>query len=94
MLVFGMLNSQREAIHRFQNGMFDLRRAKVDVELLDGEKVEVDAGVYVWNRDPGSLVAIEERAWRVEDAMESEWFQYIVKRAEGEEKLLLKEHVL
>ncbi|KAF2465818.1 uncharacterized protein BDR25DRAFT_306558 [Lindgomyces ingoldianus] len=88
LLVFGMLESQRKAIHRFENNMFDLRRTKVEVELEGGGKVIIDAGVYVWNQSPDRLIQKEDREWKVEDLMGSAWFNSIVKRAEDEEKLL------
>ncbi|KAF2245024.1 hypothetical protein BU26DRAFT_522714 [Trematosphaeria pertusa] len=88
MLVFGMLDSQRRAIHKFENGMFDLRRTEAEIELQGGERVVIEVGVYVWNRSPESLVKLEERKWKIEDLMGSEWFNAIIKRAEEEERLL------
>ncbi|KAF2105922.1 hypothetical protein BDV96DRAFT_591789 [Lophiotrema nucula] len=88
MLVFGMLDSQRRAIHRFENSMFDLRRTNAEIELMDGHKMIVDTGVYVWNREPGRLVSRDVKCWRLEDLMESSWFNFNIRSAEEEEKLL------
>ncbi|KAF2270019.1 hypothetical protein CC78DRAFT_528533 [Lojkania enalia] len=88
MLVFSMLDAQRRAIHQFENGMFDLKRTEVEIELKDGKKVVVDAGVYVWNQSPNRLVAREDRAWKVEDLLGSSWFTGIIKKAEVEENFL------
>ena len=84
MLLFGMLEGQRKAIHRFEGGMFDLRRTKVEIELKGGEKLELDAGVYVWNGERGMLGGREEK-WSIEGLLGSRWFTNVVKRAEGEE---------
>ncbi|KAF2735911.1 hypothetical protein EJ04DRAFT_511370 [Polyplosphaeria fusca] len=87
-LVFGMLDSQRRAIHRFENNMFDLRRTKAEIELKDGERVTMDTGVYVWNQEPDRLVKKEETEWRVEHLIGSSWFNGIIQRAEEEEMML------
>jgi len=88
MMVFGMLDSQRKAIHTFEGGMFDLRRVKVEVELVGGETIEHEAGVYVWNRSEDFLVPTEERTWEVGNLLESKWFSKVISGAAGEEKLL------
>ncbi|KAF2198044.1 hypothetical protein GQ43DRAFT_443692 [Delitschia confertaspora ATCC 74209] len=88
MLLFGMLDSQRRALHRFENGMFDLRRAKVSFFLQDGEEAEIEAGVYVWNRGRNRLVPNEQQEWKVEDLVQSAWFGRVISRAEEEERTL------
>ncbi|KAF2497802.1 hypothetical protein BU16DRAFT_606525 [Lophium mytilinum] len=93
MLVFGMLDSQRKALHAFQGSMFDLRRVKVEVELVGGGVVECEAGIYVWNRGEGSLVTTEEREWGIGDLMGSEWFAKVIAGTVEEERLLGLEEV-
>ncbi|OCL07805.1 hypothetical protein AOQ84DRAFT_294388, partial [Glonium stellatum] len=88
MLVFGMLDSQRRAIHAFENGMFDLRRVDVQVELRDGSTITHEAGVYVWSQEETKLVPPEERRWSPSDLMQSEWFLANIALARAEEEQL------
>lgn len=86
-LLFGMLEEQRRRIHRFEGGMFDLRRAKVQFDGKEGEIFEIDAGVYVWNQARSELCGEEEgETWRVEDLMASVWFGRVIRGAEEEER--------
>ena len=88
MVVFGMLDSQRKAIHAFENGMFDLRRVNVEIELQDGSKMTHEAGIYVWNQSESLLVPPEQKQWSPSSLMQSQWFLSNITLARAEEEQL------
>ena len=88
MVVFGMLDSQRKAIHAFENGMFDLRRVNVEIELQDGSKMTHEAGIYVWNQAESRLVPPEQKQWSPSSLMQSQWFLSNIALARAEEEQL------
>ena len=88
MVVFGMLDSQRKAIHAFENGMFDLRRVNVEIELQDRSKMTHEAGIYVWNQAESQLVPPEQKQWSPSSLMQSQWFLSNIALARGEEEQL------
>ena len=68
-LVFGLTPSQRKSIDRFESGLYNLTRAKVEIELLGdrgSSKTEVEAEVYVWGGDRDDLLEAEEKSWSFE----------------------------
>jgi hypothetical protein len=86
MMVFGMPESQRARIHRFEGGMFDLRRVSVDLELADGKLAKHDAGVYIWNGSESKLVPREEKIWSPDTLLGSNWHRKNISLAAKEEE--------
>lgn len=52
--------------------MFDLKLASVEIELIDGNEIRQDVGVYVWNRDHSKLCP-KSKKWSPEILLSSEW---------------------
>jgi gamma-glutamylcyclotransferase (GGCT)/AIG2-like uncharacterized protein YtfP len=87
MVVFGIEDKARKSIHRFEGGMFDLRKCSVVVDI-DGEVGEIECGVYIWNGDKEKMVPIQEREWSLRDLIESEWHLGNMKAFREEEMIL------
>jgi hypothetical protein len=91
MLIFGIPDRARADIHRFENGMFDLRKVKGVCELDSGELESVTCAVYVWNKGMEGLVGREERLWSIRELMVSAWHLRNLETARREE-LRLSSH--
>jgi hypothetical protein len=88
MVVFGIADSERERIHVFQSGMFELRRVKAIIELAQGSLSTIECAMYVWKGSSDDLVPTEERQWKIGDLMESSWHLENLKAFENEERKL------
>lgn len=86
MMVFGIADSQRARVHRFEGGMFDLRRVTVQMELKDGSMWNHEAGVYVWNRAESRLLPLAEKKWSPDMLLTSQWHLRVISRTAKEEE--------
>ena len=87
MLLFGVPEPQRQRLHAFQNDMFDLSRATVELELKDGSKMFHEALTYVWNGPSSELVSPHVKAFSPSDMFQSQWLSDIFRRVQVEEDL-------
>ena len=89
MVLFGLHDSQRRRLHKFQNGMYDLKKDVVEIELCDGTKIAHEAGVYVWNRGMERLIPLWHKIWSPSEFMKTEFYRnLIVDFAEEEDALI------
>jgi hypothetical protein len=88
MLIFGLNNADRKAMHAFQSGMYDLSRVTVEIELQDSTKEFHEALAYVWNGPLAELVPLENRSWSPSDMLRGEWMSSILELVEHEEAAL------
>jgi hypothetical protein len=89
MALFGLSGSQREALHNFQNGMFDLNRATIEISFLNGSKSLVEALVYVWNGSSSDLVSLNDRQWSASAMLRSKWLSDIIESVSREDASLI-----
>lgn len=85
MAVFGLHDSQRQSIHRFQGGMFDFKRAIIEVEMFEGIVMPLEVGVYVWNRSDDYLIPTELATWDPNEMLRSDWLRSIFENVRPEE---------
>jgi hypothetical protein len=50
MVLFG-LHDQHQKIHEFRRGLLDLTKETVKIELSDGDHMQLDVDLHVWNGD-------------------------------------------
>jgi hypothetical protein len=85
MAVFGLHNSQRQSIHRFQGGMLDFKRAIIEVKMLEGTVMPLEVGVYVWNRSDDDLIPTELATWDPDEMLRNDWLRSIFELVRPEE---------
>jgi len=85
MAVFGLHDSQRQSIHRFYGGMFDFKRAIIEIEMFEGVVIPLEVGVYVWNRSDDDLIPTELATWDPNEMLRSDWLQIIFEQVRPEE---------
>ncbi|KAE9989180.1 hypothetical protein Vi05172_g6321 [Venturia inaequalis] len=89
MMVINVPQSQRAKIHRFEGGMFDLKPASVNIELVDGIDMKQDVAVYVWNGGHDKLCP-KSKKWSPEMLLSSKWHrQNVSVVAEDEDNIAL-----
>lgn len=88
LVCFGINSSQRQRIHDFQGGMFDLRSAAIEIDLGSGEILPHQADLYVWNQSPHGLIPTNIATWSPDTMLKDKWIQEILKETRNEEAQL------
>jgi len=79
LLLFGLTDDQRRRIESYESGLYYLTEVKVKIEVgwygiygyhIDGMKV-IDALAYVWDGLRSELYEVHEKAWLIEEYLES-----------------------
>ncbi|KAM7194157.1 hypothetical protein V8F20_008077 [Naviculisporaceae sp. PSN 640] len=74
MVIFGMDTPERRAkMEKFQAGMYDLQRGIAEVVSAEGETIQHEVVVYVWNGPSSGLFTPEERKWCASAMMRGDW---------------------
>ena len=82
MVLFDIDDEERAIMNRFQGGLYDFNRARVEIKLQDGSQVNVETLIHVWN---GSSSDLRPDAWSPSTFLDSDWFGKIVKNVRAEE---------
>ncbi|KAK5044933.1 hypothetical protein LTR84_010305 [Exophiala bonariae] len=88
LVCFGINSSQRQRIHDFQGGMFDLRKAIIDIDSGNGDTLPCQAELYVWNQSPNKLIPTNLMKWSPDSMLKDDWIQDIFKETRNEEAVL------
>lgn len=71
LLSFGLSMRENSEIDLYENGLYNLKEVKVEIELVGGTKKLVDAKVYVWKGCPHELVEAQEKVWSIQDFLDT-----------------------
>jgi serine/threonine protein kinase len=89
MVVFSMHDPQRRRMHQYMCGIEEPRKELVQIELRDGQTLEQEVLVYVWNQDLAMLTSYN-RDWQPIELLGNEWYEEKIGPIEEDEKALEK----
>lgn len=68
-LMFGLNEVEKDRLHCYENGLYTVELAGVEIELSDDSSLTLAADVYVWKGPLDDLV--EGKVWRVDEFLRS-----------------------
>lgn len=93
MVFFGTPN-QRQAFYNIQSGMYDSKKAIVEIVLADGRRTPLEVDISVWNGPKSKLLPPDEAKWSPTSFLGNQFYENIAGPLQMEEARMAFDHVV